>query len=64
MSSTKMVRKSITLPEDLAKKIENLSTVERRSFSAQIAIFAEYFFKNNELPENNSDKNSGKSLKS
>ncbi|MDJ0716200.1 MAG: hypothetical protein QNJ54_18550 [Prochloraceae cyanobacterium] len=53
MSSTKMVRKSITLPEDLAKKIEKLSTVERRSFSAQIAIFAEYFFKSQKKEENN-----------
>lgn len=36
-----MVKKSISLPEDLAQKIKEYSEKERRSFSAQIALWAE-----------------------
>jgi predicted transcriptional regulator len=49
MSSGQMIRKSITLPKDLAERIEALSEKERRSFSAQMAKFAEEFFERETL---------------
>lgn len=47
----KIVKKSIILPEKLAEEIKNYSIKEKRSFSAQIALWAEQ--KLNELKENN-----------
>ncbi len=41
MSSDKMVKKSISLPQELVERIKKYSQREKRSFSAQIALWAE-----------------------
>ncbi len=41
MPKEKMVKKSISLPESLAERIKEYSEKQKRSFSAQIALWAE-----------------------
>ena len=41
MTDNKIVKKSISLPKKLADEIKKHSVKEKRSFSAQIALWAE-----------------------
>ena len=41
MAKEKMVKKSISLPESLAERIKEYSEKQKRSFPAQIALWAE-----------------------
>ncbi len=41
MTKTKMIKRSISLPEELAEEIKKYSEQQKRSFSAQIALWAE-----------------------
>ncbi len=41
MENTKIIKKSISLPEELAEEIKKYSRQQKRSFSAQIALWAE-----------------------
>jgi metal-responsive CopG/Arc/MetJ family transcriptional regulator len=54
MSEHKVIKKSISLPEKLADKIKEYSLKQKRSFSAQIAMWAEE--KLNEINEHESNK--------
>lgn len=41
MSESKIVKKSISLPKKLADEIKEYSSKQKRSFSSQIAMWAE-----------------------
>ena len=41
MENIKIIKKSISLPEELAEEIKKYSQKQKRSFSAQIALWAE-----------------------
>ncbi|MDJ0716912.1 MAG: hypothetical protein QNJ54_22300 [Prochloraceae cyanobacterium] len=49
MSEEKTVKKSISLSENLAKRIKKYSEKEKRSFSAQMALWAEKALEKEEL---------------
>jgi metal-responsive CopG/Arc/MetJ family transcriptional regulator len=48
MNQTKMIRKSVTMPEEVAKKIEDYCEKERRSVSSLLTLLAENFLKDME----------------
>ncbi len=52
MSEDKMVKKSISLPENLVERIKKYSEKEKRSFSAQMALWAERGLEEVEKEEN------------
>lgn len=52
MSESKIVKKSISLPKKLADEIKEYSSKQKRSFSSQIAMWAE-----EKLQEINHSKN-------
>ena len=54
MSESKLVKKSITIPEHIANEVKKYSVKEKRSFSAQISLWLEE--KLNRLKDNERDK--------